>query len=189
MELAKRLIVGLGNPGTAYAKTRHNVGYRIVKALSKQHGLKFSHSDPIDGDIAEGEIKDRSAVLLLPTTYMNVSGEAVKSAMERFKIASNDLLVISDDVDLPFGKLRLREGGSAGGHKGLKNIEMHLSSLHYARLRVGVGDREEGDLADYVLGRFTPEEEIQFAEVVSKATTVIETWLSEGLKAALEKIS
>ena len=159
------LIVGLGNPGKAYENTRHNMGWRIVK--------KMAEKKPPEG------VKVK---FLLPSTYMNSSGEEVKVNMDDFKLGLKDLLIVCDDVALPFGKLRLRDKGSSGGHNGLKSIEEHLSSQIYSRLKVGVDAPVEGiDLADYVLSRFTPEETAALPEIEERAIVTIEEWIKRRM--------
>ncbi len=174
------LIVGLGNPGKTYDDTRHNIGFRIVKALAEKHKIAFRPSlIRMKGSIGEGTIREREVRLLLPLTFMNESGLSVRKGIDFYKIPLDHLIVVADDVDLPLGTLRLRERGSSGGHKGLKSIEAHLGTQEYARLKVGVGGRENGDLADYVLGKFTSEEQSALPEVIDRALEALELWLTE----------
>lgn len=171
-----KLIVGLGNPGKSYELTRHNVGFEVVKALAKKKGWSFHRDAKIEGEIAQGSVGEQKWFLLLPETYMNSSGEAVRRCVEYFKVPLEEILVVCDDIALPFGTLRLREKGSAGGHNGLRSIEEHLGSQHYARLRIGVGDRMEGDLADHVLGKFLAEEQEKLPTLIADASASVEKW-------------
>lgn len=179
------LVVGLGNPGKAYEWTRHNVGFHVVELFAQKKGFSnFRRSSQLEGEIAEGNLYEKKTLVLKPMAYMNLSGHSVRRCCDYYKIAPSHLLVISDEADLPLGSMRLREKGSAGGHKGLQSIEEELHE-HYPRLRVGV-DRPAGgeELADYVLGRFTEEERPKIAETIERATQVIDLWLSEGIEAA-----
>jgi len=153
----KYLIVGLGNIGAEYAETRHNIGFKVLDALAGASNAFFTTARY--GDAAELRHKGRTLVLLKPSTYMNLSGKAVRYWLDAEKIARENLLVVSDDIALPFGTLRMRQKGSAGGHNGLKNIVELLGSEEFARMRFGVGgDFPRGHQVDYVLGEWTPEE-------------------------------
>lgn len=188
MEKKSYLIVGLGNPGKDYDNTRHNVGFQIVKALASKYCISFRPSlIRVKGSIGEGEIKDRKARLLLPLTYMNESGLAVRKGIDYYKIPFDQLIVVTDDVDLPFGSLRIRVKGSCGGHNGLRSVEAHLGTQEYTRLRVGVGGRRGSELADYVLGRFTSEEQRALPEIVDRAINALELWISDGVELAMQE--
>lgn len=153
----KYLIVGLGNIGVEYADTRHNAGFDVLDALAGASNISFTASRY--GAVAELKYKGRTLILLKPSTYMNLSGKAVRYWMEAEKIAPENLLVVSDDIALPFGTLRMRTKGSAGGHNGLKNISELLGREDYARIRFGIGgDFSRGQQVDYVLGTWTDEE-------------------------------
>lgn len=182
------LIVGLGNPGTAYENTRHNIGFAVAKFFSKAHGLVFHRTKAVSGHLALGEVLGKHVAVLLPLTYMNSSGEAVRLGIKELKVAPSQLMVICDDIDLPFGSLRIRAQGGSGGHKGLKSIEEHLQTQNFPRLRIGVGDRLEGDLADHVLGTFTQEESGEVPAIIEKSAKLLETWLTAGLDAAQKAI-
>ena len=185
-----RLIVGLGNPGKAYERTRHNIGFDVVKALAEKYQLTFRSSWRAKGKLAKGMIGDVETILLMPKTYMNRSGIAVKACVKRFSLDVSSLLVVSDEIALPFGKIRIREKGSSGGHKGLKNIEHELGGTQdYARLRVGISNAEEGELVEYVLSRFNSEEEQRLPSIISDATKAIMCWLEEGINAAMQKVN
>lgn len=153
----KYLIVGLGNIGSEYAGTRHNIGFMVLDAFAEASNISFSTERY--GDVAHARLKNKQLVLLKPSTYMNLSGKAVRYWMEQAKVAPENLLVIVDDIALPFGTLRMRTKGSAGGHNGLKNITEVLGHENYARIRFGIGgDFARGQQVDYVLGHWTDEE-------------------------------
>ena len=153
----KYLIVGLGNIGAEYAETRHNIGFKVLDALAGASNALFTTGRY--GDVTEVKHKGRTLVLLKPSTYMNLSGKAVRYWLDTEKIPRENLLVVSDDIALPFGTLRMRQKGSAGGHNGLKNIAELLGSEEFTRMRFGVGgDFPRGHQVDYVLGKWTPEE-------------------------------
>lgn len=179
-EESYRLIVGLGNPGAAYEETRHNIGFRVIRALADKYKLSFRSASQLEGEVAKGIVQEKKALLFLPMTYMNESGHAVKRCLDYFKVPLGALLVVSDEIYLPLGTMRLRKEGSSGGHNGLKSIEAHLGSQNYARLRIGISDRQEGELADYVLGRFSPEEREKLPEIVEKACEQVIDWLKSN---------
>ncbi|MGB9754646.1 MAG: aminoacyl-tRNA hydrolase [Roseiflexus castenholzii] len=184
------LIVGLGNPGETYARTRHNIGFRVVTELAQRHHLRFTHKRA-KAEIAEGAIAGQRVALALPQTYMNLSGQAVVGLRQWYKIdPATELLVVYDDVDLPFGVLRLRERGSAGTHNGMRSIVALLGSQVFPRLRIGI-DRPPvaWNLADYVLARFTPEQEAQLPEVTRRAADALELVLREGIVVAMNRIN
>lgn len=179
--LSPFLIVGLGNPGNNYQDTRHNIGFQVVSAFARQHQLSFRKEAALQGEIAKGALGTGAKVLvMMPLTYVNLSGDAVQACIRYFRIGLDRLLVISDEVALPFGKLRLSDRGSAGGHNGLKSIEERLGTQYYARLRFGVGDRQHGDLADHVLGKFNEEEKRGLPALIEQAAQVINIWITQG---------
>lgn len=153
------VIVGLGNPGSRYERTRHNAGFRTVDRLAAGYGIEFSQKKH-RALCGAGVIEGQKVLLLKPQTYMNLSGESVREAVEYYKVdPERELLVIYDDISLDPGRLRIRKKGSAGGHNGMKNIILHLGTQVFPRIRIGVGQKPEGyDLADYVLGHFGKEE-------------------------------
>lgn len=176
----KYLVVGLGNPGVKYDNTRHNIGFKVVEEFAKLSEAKFS-SDR-HADVAYAKFKGRTIVLVKPTTYMNLSGKAVNYWMQAEKISIENVLVITDDIALPFGKLRMKGKGSDGGHNGLKDIQSTLNSQAYARLRFGVGsDFHKGQQADYVLGDWSAEEEKQLEERLKVAIEFIKGFATIGL--------
>jgi len=182
-----RLIVGLGNPGEAYAMTRHNIGFQAVDRFAKKQNWSFRFAKAFHGQLAEGKIGDRTLLLLKPETYMNSSGDSVRACISYYKIPLSLLLVVSDDIYLPLGGLRMRSSGGSGGHNGLKSIESHLGTQAYGRLRIGVGDRIEGDLADHVLSSFSKEEQEKLPLVLQRSTEVLELWIAQGITAAIQQ--
>ena len=182
------LIVGLGNPGDKYEGTRHNVGFMVADELGERgrfpiQRLKYK---ALTNTAAIG---GQGALVMKPTTYMNLSGEAVGEAAKFYKIAPDRVLVISDDVDLPLGKLRIRTGGSAGGHNGLKSIIQHLGSDQFPRLKVGVGEKPHPgyDMADWVLSRFQGEDRTVMDEAVKRAADAVECFLRDGPQKAMNR--
>ncbi len=189
-----KLIIGLGNPGEIYKKTRHNIGKRLAEFIAEKDSTVFSEKKSHKISLAELSFKN-APKLGFPLTFMNLSGEAVGNAVRYWKInPSTDLLIIVDDVALPFGKLRLRGEGSSGGHNGLASIEAHLGTSEYARLRIGIGEAKaaSGDpiyLADYVLGKFSQDEERQMAEVFNAGAEAVKLWSECPLAQAMNKIN
>lgn len=182
------VIVGLGNPGESYARTRHNIGFQCLEHLARQHGLDF-RTQRAKARLAEGQIAGQRVVLALPMTYMNLSGQAVSGLRTWYKIdPAQELLVIYDDLDLPFGKLRLRQRGSAGTHNGMKSIVAQLGSQDFPRLRVGI-DRPppRWDAADYVLGRFAADEQAALPEVYERVAEAVELTLRDGFITAMNR--
>ena len=172
-----KIVVGLGNPGSQYAKTRHNAGFMVADKFASNHSLSFSRKK-FNAQIASGSMRGEDVLLVKPQTYMNASGETVGSLMRFYKSDLSDLLVVYDDVDLPFGKLRLRPLGGSGGHKGMKSIIAHLGSESFARLRVGIrGEYVYGDLSDYVLGKFNTEEREKLEGIIDRACEALEAAL------------
>lgn len=163
----KYLIVGLGNKGDEYTETRHNIGFKVAEKIAESIDAKFSTAN--FGWIAEGKYKGRKVFILKPDTYMNLSGKAIKFWMQKENIPLENLLVITDDLALPFGTLRLKGKGSDAGHNGLKSIQADLNTQNYARLRFGISaDFSEGKQVDYVLGKWTDEENAKLPERISK---------------------
>ena len=183
-----KLVVGLGNPGSKYDGTRHNIGFEAVDRLAEgDSGAKFSRQ--IDGLFAEVRIDFQRVLLLKPQTYMNLSGRSVGQAAKFYKIDLNDILVICDDLNLPLGKLRLRASGSDGGQKGLRDITAHLGSDAYPRLRVGIGERGETDASDYVLSRFRNSERAAVDDALILVSQAIALWAGQGLDKAMNRFN
>lgn len=179
--MSKYLIAGLGNIGDEYENTRHNIGFKVLDSLAAENNLKFS-SDRL-ASVAEFRFKGRTLILIKPTTYMNLSGKAVNYWLQAEKITKENLLVVTDDIALPFGSLRMKGKGSDGGHNGLKNIQETLNSVEYARLRFGVGSEfSKGRQVEYVLGKWSAEEEKQLAPRIAMAQEMIKGFATIGLQ-------
>jgi PTH1 family peptidyl-tRNA hydrolase len=184
----RKLVVGLGNPGSKYEATRHNIGFDVVDRLAANgSGARFL--DRFDGLLAVTEIDFRRVLLLKPLTFMNLSGRSVRQALQFYKLDLADLLVICDDLSLPLGKLRIRRAGSDGGQKGLKDITAQLGSEDYARLRIGIGDRGPIDAADFVLSRFRPTERSTIEDALILATQAVAVWVSQGVDTAMNRFN
>jgi peptidyl-tRNA hydrolase, PTH1 family len=177
--------VGLGNPGRSYARTRHNIGFRVVEALAAAHAAPPWRSK---FDAKTTQLAALNAILALPQTYMNESGQSVAPFAAFFKVPTQHLLVVCDDVNLPFGRLRLRRSGSDGGHNGLKSIIFALGTTDFPRLRVGVS-RQEGDLIDHVISAFNADEEAALPGIISRSVAGIETLLDAGVEAAIALVN
>ena len=184
------VIVGLGNPGSRYERTRHNAGFRMVDRLAAGYRIEFSQKKH-RALCGAGMIEGQKVLLLKPQTYMNLSGESVRKAVEYYKVdPERELLVIYDDISLDPGKLRIRKKGSAGGHNGMKNIILHLGTQVFPRIRIGVGQKPEGyDLADYVLGHFSGEEEVLMREAYDRAAKAAVSVLTEGTDRAMNEFN
>lgn len=174
-----KLIVGLGNPGSDYANTRHNVGFALLDLFAQRHGIEFKEKKKLKGDLAQAHLFGKTLYLLKPSTYMNLSGEAVQKTAHMYRIAPEEVLVVTDDVNLPIGEMRLKEKGSSGGHNGLKSIASHLGGENYPRLRIGVSAPKGGELASFVLGRFKSDELEALEETFETACTVLEGLIKE----------
>lgn len=184
----KFLVVGLGNIGAEYEGTRHNVGFQIVDSLATARGFTFA-SDKL-GDIGTFKVKGRQIFCLKPSTYMNRSGKALKYWQEKEKVPLENLLVIADDINLPFGTLRLKTKGSDGGHNGLKDIQHTLQTTNYNRLRFGVGSEfNKGRQVDYVLGKWSEEEHALIGERLEIATAIIESFVLAGPKLTMNQFN
>src|SRR5262245_16939880 len=184
----RKLVVGLGNPGSKYEGTRHNIGFEVVDRLARGgSGARFCRK--FDGLLAETEIDYQKVLLLKPETFMNLSGRCVRQAMQFYKLELAGLLVICDDLNLPLGKLRIRPGGSDGGQKGLRDITAHLGSDNYARLRIGIGDRGPIDAADFVLSRFRSTELPVIDDALILASQAVAVWTSRGVAEARNRFN
>lgn len=184
------LIVGLGNPGKEYARTRHNAGFIVVDQLAKRWRADWKVEKKFSGRMARAGRNEREVLLCEPQTFMNSSGEAVATVVNFYRITLARLLVVVDDADLPLGQLRLRPSGSSGGHHGLESIEQHLGSREYARLRVGIG-RTAGprEITGHVLGRFNSTEAQLADKVFAVATDQAECWLNDGIQKAMNQFN
>lgn len=172
-----KIMVGLGNPGRQYEHTRHNVGFDVIEELSRRFNIPLDQSK-LKGLYGIGFYKGEKVLLLKPLTYMNLSGESIRAVMDYYDIGLEDLLVIYDDLDLPVGKIRLRQKGSAGGHNGIKSTVAHLGTQAFNRIRIGIDRPQSGmSVPDYVLGKFHKEEQLQIQDVVQKSADACEAWL------------
>src|SRR5690606_17511374 len=179
--MKKYLIVGLGNIGSEYENTRHNIGFKVLDHFADKEGLTFESSKL--GAITNYKFKGRTFVLLKPSTYMNLSGKAVRYWMTKEKIPLENLLIITDDINLEFGTIRLKTKGSDGGHNGLKDIQLQLGTQQYARFRFGIGaDFSKGKQIGYVLGTWGPEEEAKLTERMEKASELIKSFATAGVQ-------
>jgi PTH1 family peptidyl-tRNA hydrolase len=184
------LIVGLGNPGSEYQRTRHNVGFIVVDKLAEAWRVQWAKEKKFQACLARADREGRRVLLCKPQTYMNASGEAVQSVAAFYEVDPGRVLVVVDDADLPLGHLRLRPSGSSGGHHGLESIEQHLGTREYPRLRVGIG-RQDGarEITGHVLGRFGSTEAKQADKVLTVAANQAETWLAAGIQKAMSQFN
>ena len=176
----KYLIIGLGNPGVEYENTRHNIGFKILDELAGLSNISFSNQR--FADVAHVRFKGRTLVLVKPNTFMNLSGKAVNYWMQQTKVDIENTLIVTDDISLPFGIVRMRKKGSDGGHNGLKDIQYHLETSNYPRLRFGIGgDFSRGKQAEYVLGNFTDQDYITMDDRTDLAVKMIQGFTSMGI--------
>lgn len=185
-----KLVVGLGNPGPRYSATRHNVGFRAIDALVERHGAGVAPKATFESESYEVRIEQQKVLLLKPQTFMNLSGRSVRAAVNFYKLPLEDLMVVCDDLNLPTAKLRLRGKGSAGGQNGLDHIIQLLGNQNFPRLRIGIGrPPEHWDPKDYVLGKFTRNEEEEASLAIARAADAVELWMKEGLTAAMNQFN
>ena len=180
-----KIIVGLGNPGAEYAQTRHNVGFMVIDDLAKELGMVVDKNQH-KALVGQGRCGTEKVILVKPQTYMNLSGQAVVALMNWYKLSPVDLLVITDDMDLQPGRLRIRKNGSAGGQNGLKNIIELLGTQDFARMRVGIGRPEQGAVG-HVLGKITESEAELMEPALKNAVEAVKLWVTEGTAAAMNK--
>ena len=184
------LLVGLGNPGGEYARTRHNVGFVVVERLAERWKADWAFEKKFNARVARTQKADRQVLLCEPQTYMNSSGEAVGAIVDFYQVPLARMLVAVDDADLPLGELRLRPGGSSGGHHGLESIEQHLGTREYARLRIGIGRRDGArQITGHVLGRFDSTEAAVMDKVLTVAADQAECWLDAGIQKAMNQFN
>ncbi|HEY1532732.1 MAG TPA: aminoacyl-tRNA hydrolase [Polyangiaceae bacterium] len=184
------LVVGLGNPGPRYAWTRHNAGFLVLDALALRGGRVVSFQPRFEGLYAEAELGGTRLGLLKPETFMNASGRSVREAAAFFEVEPETLLVVHDELDLPFGELRLKSGGGDGGHRGIRSISAELGTPAYGRLRVGIGRPPpdfQGDIADFVLQAVPPESRTELASVLERASEVVESVVRDGLPQTMNR--
>jgi peptidyl-tRNA hydrolase, PTH1 family len=181
-----KIVVGLGNPGTKYRGTRHNVGYAVIDSLADGSGVgRFQ--ERFQANIAEWTVGADKVLLAKPLTFMNLSGRCVRQLTDFYQLPILDLLVICDDVNLPLGKLRFRARGTHGGHNGLRDIQSHLGTTEYARLRIGVDAPGQEDLVGHVLGRFKPGEREVVEGAVAAAAQAVELWVLQGIQKCMNQ--
>ncbi|MBW4464691.1 MAG: aminoacyl-tRNA hydrolase [Pegethrix bostrychoides GSE-TBD4-15B] len=186
-----QLIVGLGNPGAKYDQTRHNIGFEALDLLSRSWRIPLSEHRKFQGQFGEGMAVSRKLRLLKPTTFMNLSGQSIRAVTDWYKLPPESVLVIYDDMDLPIGKLRLRQSGSAGGHNGIKSAIAHLHSQNFPRLRIGIGSAKqnvkqaEGEVISHVLGRFSQAESKAMSEMLKLVVDAVEMSLKQGIPKAM----
>ena len=179
-----KLIAGLGNPGTRYAATRHNVGFMVAQRLAERHAISIKRKG-YSGLYGVGRIAACEAAILLPQTFMNRSGASVQGAMAGLKASVEDLVVIHDEIDLPFGTVRFKRGGGHGGHNGLRSIGQSTGSSDYLRVRVGVGRPEHGEVSDYVLSALASDERKHLVRLIDQVAEAVEVLLAQGLEVAM----
>lgn len=182
------VIVGLGNPGPEYSGTRHNVGFDLIDALSESYRIKIDKAKH-KARIGVGKIDDVGVVLVKPMTYMNVSGQAVAPILKEYGIQPANLLVISDDLDMNVGRVRLKPKGSAGGHNGHKSIMQSLGTQDYPRLKIGIHSERRSETVDFVLSKFSPEERVDIQDAIKKSVKGIKVLVSEGLERGLNALN
>ncbi len=191
-----KLIVGLGNPGQGYSNNRHNIGFMCLKHFSKEHKIEFDKKQA-DARIGRGNIEGVDVVLAKPQTYMNLSGKSVNRLMQKYKLKPEDIIVVYDDMDLPLGKVRIRLGGSSGGHKGINSIIALIGTQEFTRIKVGIGRPEKDevdkfydrDIVDYVLSNFSRDEKKQLKPSIEKVSNALLTLITEGLEPAMNKFN
>ena len=184
-----KLIVGLGNPGKKYQSTRHNVGFDVLACLAKRYDVGRPKAK-FNAEVAETIIKNEKTILLSPLTYMNLSGQSVRAAVDFYKLPLTELLVICDDINLDLARLRFKPSGSAGGQNGLKDIINRLGTQTFDRLRVGVGRvPPEWDTADFVLGKFLKEDQPDMDAGISRAANAVEVWVEQGIQKAMNQFN
>jgi peptidyl-tRNA hydrolase, PTH1 family len=184
-----RLIVGLGNPGPKYVRTRHNIGFDLLDRLAQRWQISLNEQRRFQGDCGEGLVAGQKLYLLKPNTFMNKSGQSVRAVLDWYKLSPQQVLTLYDDMDLPVGRLRLRLNGSAGGHNGMKSLIAHLGTSEFPRLRIGIGRSPDSGIAQetisHVLGRFAPQEQRLLGEVLDMATDAVELALKQGVEKSM----
>lgn len=175
-----KVVVGLGNPGIEYAKTRHNVGFMVIDGFAEKHSVE-NWKNNFHALIGETKIDGEKVLLVKPQTFMNLSGQAVLEVMQFYKVAKEDLLVIYDDMDLPVGTVKLRQKGSCGGHNGIRDIIRLLGTEQISRVKIGIGKSKYAQGADFVLGKFLPEEDNAIDDGIEKAMNAVSCWVKHGI--------
>lgn len=170
-----KLIVGLGNPGNEYKNTRHNVGFKTIDSFAKKLNISINNNK-FNGLYADTMINGEKVILLKPQSYINLSGEVIKKYVDFYKISVDDILIINDDLDLEVGSYKLKKKGSSGGHNGLKNIELNLSTQEYKRIKIGISNNKNIDTKDYVLGKISSFEEEKLNEVIKQVLLILDDY-------------
>jgi len=183
-----KIIVGLGNPGEKYLKTRHNLGFIVIDRLAQQLKMECIQKK-FQSLFCKKSVDREEVVLLKPQTFMNLSGGAVKEVIDMYKCPLHDLMVICDDLDIPVGKIRIRRSGGCGGHRGLESISDRLGSKNFSRLKIGIGRPTDGDSSDYVLSAFSKEEYLVTTEAIEEACEALKTWMFEGIEVCMNKFN
>jgi len=183
-----KVVVGLGNPGPRYTGTRHNVGFDVVDQLARGPGTGRFQSR-FQAQVAEMMEDAQKVLLVKPETFMNLSGRAVRQVLDFYQLPPEALMVVCDDINLPLGRLRIRAVGTHGGHNGLRDIQNHLGSTEYARLRVGVGAPQGDDTVDHVLGRFRPSERPVMEDALSRSVQAVVTWIRQGIQTCMNRFN
>lgn len=185
-----KLIVGLGNPGSAYSGNRHNIGFACLSHFARKNGIRLDKKQAL-ARTGQGKIEGETVVLARPQTYMNLSGQSVSRLLNKLKLSPDDLIVIHDDLDLPPGKIRIRRGGGSGGHNGIESVIGELGSRDFIRIRIGIGrppeSAGEDDIIDFVLSDFTPEEKKVMKKAIEEVNDIIICLLGEGLEKAMNR--
>ncbi|WP_123054828.1 aminoacyl-tRNA hydrolase [Clostridium sp. JN-1] len=181
------LIVGLGNIGSQYSHTRHNVGFDVIDLISKRYNISINR-EKFKGMYGEGRVGNEKVILLKPSTYMNLSGESVIEAVNFYKISSQNIIIVYDDIDLDIGRMRIRNHGSAGGHNGIKNIIYNLNTEVFPRIRIGIGQPKQ-DLVSHVLGRFSKDDRERLEKVFDLAVDAVECLIKSGADEAMNKFN
>jgi peptidyl-tRNA hydrolase, PTH1 family len=188
IEVFPRLIVGLGNPGAKYDRTRHNIGFDLIDQVAKRWQISIADQKKFQGMVGEGWVNRQKIVLLKPQTFMNLSGQSVRAVLDWYKLEPTEVLVLYDDLDLPLGKLRIRLSGSAGGHNGMKSIISHLGTNAFPRLRMGIGKTNDETIA-HVLGKFSVAESAIVGEILQIAGDAVDLSVGSGVEKAMNKFN
>lgn len=181
------MIIGLGNPGKRYMRTRHNIGYEVATRFCERHCIRLRAKRRLRSRVGVGEVAGKRVVAVVPTTFMNRSGEAAASAVGFYGVNPRDLLVIVDDVNLPLGRLRIRSNGSDGGHNGMRSVITWLGTTDFPRLRIGIGKNESRSLTDFVLGDFRKAEASVIGDAIERAAEAVEAIIVEGISSAMSR--
>lgn len=181
-----KLIVGLGNPGGEYENTRHNIGFRMIDQFARTLGVSITKSK-FNGLYADTVVNQEKVILLKPQSYINLSGEVIRKFIDFYKIAIDDILIIHDDLDLPVGVYKIKQKGSSGGHNGLKNIELHLGTQNYKRIKIGISNNKNINTKDYVLGKLSKDEEMTFQKMETIILSILDDYFQVSFSELMSK--